>query len=505
MKKFLIIILACVLVLSMTACVSLLPNSSADPSATPEQSGGNTTTLNPVETVFFPATSSFTGAYATIKVSNEVDIADETAWLGLCPLGKDYVTEEEADAVDIIWFSYDWREEGDPYVFSCDFESVEDGTYALVVTSSDDENTGYVLIQLSMTKAGDTLSFDYTDAILRDHTGKILTSGKKSDDNNNTSDKDNAECKTEDIIASEVVKIVTDEIKLADTSIASVDWAATSYHSVYDFSNSDEIKEYTSIFVTDPDKYFDTDRILKSEEYTYTWADDHKSFTQKNNFLGLSYNVEDVLDRMDQNKTAYTAFLKNGKTVHVSYGKETPAEPGDDTPIDSSKEEKSGNGKVTVLKNFVLTTTTKNLVHPFVLYRMGDEFMAVHHNDITYFVKDGDFYKCLLGEIDGNSVEWSSDWDENLNLYQVFTNSEMEFFATLMDNNSYCAKYCEKTNETLNVAGVDTVKYADESFAFYIDETTGLCFRNDMGKSTTYLVTSYETSCSGFPYAAPKK
>ncbi len=77
--------------------------------------------VNPVETVFFPAVSSETGAYATIKVSADVELDDNTAWLGLCPAGTDYITELEADEVDVVWFYPDDREEGEAYIYACDF------------------------------------------------------------------------------------------------------------------------------------------------------------------------------------------------------------------------------------------------------------------------------------------------------------------------------------------------------------------------------------------------
>ena len=157
MKRFSAILLAMVMLLSLAACGGA--KETEDTSAQQTPSG-----ISKVESLFHPATSSDAGAYATVKISAEVKMDDETAWLGLCPTGKDYITEEEADDVDIIWFSYDAREEGDPYVYACDFSSVEDGTYALVVTSSDDASVGYVIIQLLMTKDGDKLTFDYTNA-----------------------------------------------------------------------------------------------------------------------------------------------------------------------------------------------------------------------------------------------------------------------------------------------------------------------------------------------------
>lgn len=174
MKKTFIMALACIMAVLLAACGAPKDNPSSSntevsaPADNSSQAENTDSALNPVETLFFPATSPADGAYATIKVSNEVKMDDESAWLGLCPAGKDYITELEADDVDVIWFNADAREENDPYVFACDFSTVEDGTYALVVATSDDENVGYVAIQLEMTKDGDKLSFDFANAQLKE-------------------------------------------------------------------------------------------------------------------------------------------------------------------------------------------------------------------------------------------------------------------------------------------------------------------------------------------------
>lgn len=180
MKKFFTFILVSAMALSMVACGDGKKKSSSkdndsskpDDKVTIEDNGNTEVEQNPVEMVFHPATSADTGAYATIKVSADIKMDDTSAWLGLCPEGKDYITELEADDVDVIWFNYADREEGEPYVYACDFSSVEDGTYALVVATSDDENVGYVVIQLSMTKAGEKLTFDYTNAKIKERPAK---------------------------------------------------------------------------------------------------------------------------------------------------------------------------------------------------------------------------------------------------------------------------------------------------------------------------------------------
>ena len=176
MKKILPIVLAVILSVSIVGCGEQQNNAnpqgnSTNTSQTTQngQNGQGTIAPNPVELAFHPATSPDAGAYATIKVSADIKFDDETAWLGLCPAGKDYVTEQEADDVDVIWYNADATEsETDPHVFACDFSDVDDGTYALVVTSSDDENVGYVIIQLEMTKKGETLTFNYDNAKIKE-------------------------------------------------------------------------------------------------------------------------------------------------------------------------------------------------------------------------------------------------------------------------------------------------------------------------------------------------
>lgn len=314
-----------------------------------------------------------------------------------------------------------------------------------------------------------------------------------------------AEGTTADINAAEVVKIVTDDFWYEDTHLAKTDWASTHSYAVYDFTDSAEITTYIRVFYTDPNKYYDTDRILTDEEWEVTWNEDHTMFEQVNKFFGLSYTVEDVLGLMDSNEDPYTAFLKDGSTVHVSYGKAPVSGPADNTAgVDTSKYDVSGNGKVIVPKYFFVSAFIDDGgSRSYDLYRMGDEFMAVHYRDVTYCVKDGDFYKCKVGEINGAEVEWDSEWYENLELYRVFTNSDFGTFAERMDNNSYCIQYCSKTDETLNIAGVDTVKYEDDGFVYYIDEVSGLCFRLDMGVGTDFVVNTYITECDAFPFQAP--
>lgn len=172
MKKKFTLLLLIVLIFTMTACGSneVKDESKKENSTNQSTKIDNSVEPNPVELAFHPATTS---NYATIKVDSKIKMDDTSAWLGLVPSGKDYITELEADEVDIIWWSLEPREsDSDPYVWACDFESVEDGKYDVVVATSDDENVGYIAIQLSMEKKGDKITFDYTNAKIKERPTK---------------------------------------------------------------------------------------------------------------------------------------------------------------------------------------------------------------------------------------------------------------------------------------------------------------------------------------------
>ena len=76
----------------------------------------------------------------------------------------------------------------------------------------------------------------------------------------------------ENIKAEDVVKFVTDEIDLPEDSMYRRDYSSTSYHAIYDFSDAKEIKNYDCIYVTDPNKYEDTNRIMESTNCHPVWG-----------------------------------------------------------------------------------------------------------------------------------------------------------------------------------------------------------------------------------------
>lgn len=169
MKKKLSVVLMVVVLLTMTAC-GTKTNSEEGKTTTNSSNGQVNVGTNSVSDVFQPETSA---NYATVKVDSKIKMDDTSAWLGLVPSGKDYITELEADEVDIIWWSLESREEEtDPYVWKCNFEDVEDGKYDVVIATSDDENVGYVVIQLSVEKKGDNIKFDLSNAKIKERPTK---------------------------------------------------------------------------------------------------------------------------------------------------------------------------------------------------------------------------------------------------------------------------------------------------------------------------------------------
>jgi len=180
MKKYFTILIAFAMLLCLAACSGKSGNTSSGDDnkatattkpASTQNNDANSGTVNPVQEVFRAGYSSATGAYATIKIDASLKMESD-AWLGLCPTGTYYYDEREADDVDVIFWNAEFREDGDPYVFACDFSEVEDGTYALVVATSDSEDVGYIAIQVQMTKNGDFIAFDYSDAKLNDAPNK---------------------------------------------------------------------------------------------------------------------------------------------------------------------------------------------------------------------------------------------------------------------------------------------------------------------------------------------
>ena len=91
---------------------------------------------------------------------------EENSWLGICPAGKEYKTEVEADEVDIFWVgpdAYADRKANDPYTFvidNNDINNTEDGEYVMVLCDNDDE--GKLILQFPVTIKGSEITPDFS-------------------------------------------------------------------------------------------------------------------------------------------------------------------------------------------------------------------------------------------------------------------------------------------------------------------------------------------------------
>jgi len=138
------------------------------------------------------------------------------------------------------------------------------------------------------------------------------------------------------------------------------------------------------------------------------------------------------------------------------------------------------------------------------IYKIGNDYMCVEASDVTFArfnPTNGKVQNCY-GEISGGKITWEE---------VTFAQSVVKALGTMLDvfeyedSSSYLRQYCEKSNEKATIAGVKTVKYADEDYAYYVDETTKLVFKtfNLYSSKTNYELLSYDTTTSSFPYALP--
>lgn len=91
---------------------------------------------------------------------------ESDAWLGVIPTGVIYKDEADADEQDIIYAYCDNLDENGAknYRFAFDkdgFYGIEDGVYDMVLCSSDDAETGKVLLQIGLEKKGEKIVLDY--------------------------------------------------------------------------------------------------------------------------------------------------------------------------------------------------------------------------------------------------------------------------------------------------------------------------------------------------------
>lgn len=116
-----------------------------------------------VQDVFF---TEIEGKKVTVRLDPSLELDTETAWLGLVPPLMDYVTESEAEEVCFLQIPPTPQADGEPYRFDCDFTELAEGRYAMVICDSDDDSTGYVVIQTVLIAENDALLFDFSEAKL---------------------------------------------------------------------------------------------------------------------------------------------------------------------------------------------------------------------------------------------------------------------------------------------------------------------------------------------------
>lgn len=154
MKKALILLLTLVLIVSLTSCGKTENGSEAESAPTVSSSYSVRDVLS------ISLSESLKGS---ARLSHRVELDDSSAWLGLCPAGRDYLSEEEAEEAAIVRYTFEMRP-GDSFdEVPVNFGLVEDGTYALVVATSDEPGIGYVVIQVEMTKTDNRCTFRYED------------------------------------------------------------------------------------------------------------------------------------------------------------------------------------------------------------------------------------------------------------------------------------------------------------------------------------------------------
>jgi len=160
-------ILAILLVMTLALCISGCgkksgSDASADKSTGGTASAGDTTSAGEEESQMeFGNEGEYVVFNADLSFALESD-----AWLGVIPTGTIYEKEIDADDVDIIYtYCENLDDEGiEKYRFAFDkdyFYSIEDGTYDLVLCSSDDGEVGKVLFQCGLEKKGNKFELDY--------------------------------------------------------------------------------------------------------------------------------------------------------------------------------------------------------------------------------------------------------------------------------------------------------------------------------------------------------
>lgn len=170
-SKLTCVLLAAIMMFALCACSSGKSSQNANaqnkPAAeTKADAGSNGNSASKDSSV---KVSSSGGNYIfTVDPSYKIK---QESWMGICPAGKSYKTEGEADEDDIIWMNPQPFEEGKnaPYEFHFneeDIKSIEDGDYTMVLCEDDDVETSKCYLYFPITIKGSTLTADFSKIVI---------------------------------------------------------------------------------------------------------------------------------------------------------------------------------------------------------------------------------------------------------------------------------------------------------------------------------------------------
>lgn len=164
MKKSLVFLaLVMVLALTMNACGK--KSASNDETASGGNSSANGTAAQK-DDENDEVTFTTDGDLVVFTASPEFKLEDSTAWLGVIPTGTRYEKEADADDADMVYCYVanfdDEKKTNYRFEFEKDyFFGVGDGTYDMVLNSSDDGAIGKVLLQIGIEIKGGKITLDY--------------------------------------------------------------------------------------------------------------------------------------------------------------------------------------------------------------------------------------------------------------------------------------------------------------------------------------------------------
>lgn len=108
--------------------------------------------------------------YIIFKVDPSFNVI-ENSWMGICPAGKSYKTEGEADEDDIMWTSPEYVEEGKnkPFEFwfyEEDITGIEDGEYTMVLCEDDGLESSKCFFYFPITIKGSKINADFSKIVI---------------------------------------------------------------------------------------------------------------------------------------------------------------------------------------------------------------------------------------------------------------------------------------------------------------------------------------------------